>query len=508
MKPALVIRADAGSQLGTGHLMRCLALAQEWCNGGGQVEFVSVCDSDPMRQWIAAGGFPLTPVRSPYPHPSDWESLSLVLAAQREAWVVLDGYHFDASYQSRIKQAGYRLLVIDDMAHLDTYHADVLLNQNLHAAELYYHCKPDTQLLLGNRYALLRTEFLRWLDWERKIPPVAHRILITMGGSDPHNQSMKVIQALRQLQLDSLDAVVVIGPSNPRAASLESLVKECDFPIRLARDVTDMAELMAWADLSISTASSTGWELAFMGLPSILLVTAENQQKVGAGLAHGGIAINLGWFADVSENAIAKSLQTLVFDSDGRKRMSVLGRQAVNGNGAKNVISAMDQHIQLETDPLHFRYAAPEDAKLLWQWANDPTVRANSFNSDPISLDEHLEWYRGKLNSPDTRFLILELGQSPVAQIRYDRIDSQTAEIAFSVAPQSRGQGIGTRALMLTKGPACKELGVQRFLGSVLSSNRSSIRAFTKAGFRCTEQKLIHQKLSSIFVMENPQTLD
>ncbi len=508
MKPTLVIRADAGTQEGIGHIMRCLALAQEWQTVGGAVEFVSASDSNHLRQWIASGGFPLTPVRSPYPHPSDWESLSLVLAAQGEAWVVLDGYHFDASYQSRIKQAGYRLLVIDDMAHLDTYHADVLLNQNLHAAELSYHCKPDTQLLLGNRYALLRAEFLRWRDWERKIPPVAHRLLITMGGSDPHNQSMKVVQAIRQLQLDSLDAVVVIGPSNPHAAALNSLVQECEFPIRLARDVADMAELMAWADFGISTASSTCWESAFMGLPSVVLVTAENQQKIGAGLADRGIAISLGWFADVSENAIAKSLQTLVFDLDRRKQMSVLGRRAVNGNGAKNVISAMDQQIQFETDALHFRYAAPGDAKLLWQWANDPTVRANSFNSDAISLDEHMEWYRGKLNSPDTRFWILELGQAPVAQIRYDRVDSHTAEIAFSVAPHCRGQGIETRALMLTTGPACKELGVQRFLGSVLNSNRSSIRAFTKAGFKCTEQKLIQQKPSSIFVMENPQTLD
>ena len=418
--------------------------------------------------------------------------------------MVLDGYHFDSSYQSRIKQAGCRLLVIDDTAHLDHYHADVLVNQNIHAAELHYRCEPYTQLLLGSRYALLRSEFLRWRSWGRDIPSVAHRVLITMGGSDPQNQSIKAVRALQRLKVDGLEAVVVIGPSSPHARSLQSIVHKCGFPIRLVRNVADMAELMAWADLGISSASSTCWEFAFMGLPCVVLVTAENQQKVAEGLAHHGMAMNLGWYCDVSDTALAEPLHTLVLDRHRRNQMSELGHRAVDGNGAKNVISAMNRRIQFGSDPLCFRRAGPEDARLLWKWANDPVVRANSFNSNAILLNEHMEWYTAKLNSPDTRIWILELAQAPVAQIRYDRVDTNTAEIAISVAPNCRGQGIGTRALMLTTGPACKELGVQRFVGVVLNSNQSSIRAFIKAGFRCTEQKLIRQKLSSIFVRECP----
>ena len=506
MRPSLVIRADAGTRQGTGHLMRCLALAQGWQAQGGQVHFVSACESEGLRQRIAQGGFRLTPVLQPFPHSADWDLLSPVLAGQPEAWVVLDGYHFDSTYQSRIKETGCRLLVIDDMAPLPHYYADVLLNQNIHAVELQYQCEPYTQLLLGCRYALLRSEFVRWRGWERNIPSVAHRVLISMGGSDPHNQSIKVARALQHLRVDGLEAVVVIGPSNPHAGSMKSLAQECGFPIRLVRNVADMAELMAWADLGISSASSTCWEFAFMGLPSAVLVTAENQQKVAEGLTHHGMAMNLGWYGDVSDIALAEPLQSLVFDRHRRNQMSKLGRQAVDGNGAANVISAMNQRSQFGSDPLCFRHAGSEDATLLWNWANEPIVRANSFNSNAIPLHEHMEWYKAKLNSPDTRFWILELAQVPVAQIRYHRVDSHTAEIAFSVVPHCRGRGIGTRALMLTMGPACKELGVQRFLGAVLSSNQSSIRAFIKAGFKCTEQKLIRRKPSSIFVRECQQT--
>ncbi len=506
MSPLLVIRADAGTRQGSGHLMRCLALAQEWQARGGQVHFVSVCESEGLRQRIAQGGFRLTPVLYSYPHPTDWELLASVLEGQPEAWVVLDGYHFDSSYQSRITQARYRLLVIDDTAHLDQYHADMLLNQNTHAAELHYRCEPNTQLLLGCRYVLLRAEFLRWRGWGRNIPSVAHRVLITMGGSDPHNQSIKVARALQHVKVDGLEVVVVIGPSNPHARSLKSLGQKCGFPIRLVRNVADMAELMAWADLGISSASSTCWEFAFMGLPCVALVTAENQQKVAEGLAHHSMAMNLGWYGDVSDTALAEPLHTLVLDRNRRNQMSELGRRAVDGNGAKNVISAMNQRIEFGLDPFCFRRADPEDARLLWKWANDPMVRANSFNSNAIPLNEHMEWYTAKLNSQDTRIWILELAQAPVAQIRYDRVDAHTAEISFSVAPHCRGQGIGTRALMLTRVPACEELGVQRLVGVMLSSNQSSIRAFTKAGFKCTEQKLIRQKPSSIFLRECPQT--
>ena len=92
---------------------------------------------------------------------------------------MLDGYHFRPSYQLRVKDSGHPLLVIDDMAHLDHYYADVVLNQNIHAEQLDYSCEPYARMLLGSRYVLLRREFWPWREWQREIPQVAHKVLVT-----------------------------------------------------------------------------------------------------------------------------------------------------------------------------------------------------------------------------------------------------------------------------------------------------------------------------------------
>ena len=138
----LVIRADANANIGTGHLMRCLALAQAWQSHGGKAIFVTACESDGLRNRLAEEGFEVIPLVTTHPDPGDWASSSELLMMHPGSWVVLDGYHFVPSYQLRIKKLGHPLLVIDDMANLDHYYADVLLNQNIHAVELNYYCKP------------------------------------------------------------------------------------------------------------------------------------------------------------------------------------------------------------------------------------------------------------------------------------------------------------------------------------------------------------------------------
>ena len=341
MRPSLVIRADGGTRQGTGHLMRCLALARGWQAQGGQVHFVSACESEGLRQRIAQGGFRLTPVHRPFPHPADWELLAAVLGDHDGAWVVLDGYHFDSTYQSRIKQAGCRLLVIDDMAPLHHYYADVLLNQNIHASELRYRCEPYTQLLLGNRYALLRSEFLAWRDWQRDIPGVAHKVLVTIGGSDPQSQTTKVIGALNQLTLKRLETLVIIGPGNDQMDPLQSLIRNSGLSVRLIRDATNMAELMAWADVAISAAGSTCWELMFMGVPNLMLVLAENQQPIAEKISEAKAGVNLGWYHKVTEGQIAETLFALLRDHRQRGWMSRQGRDLVDGLGSQRVISAL-----------------------------------------------------------------------------------------------------------------------------------------------------------------------
>ena len=335
---SLLIRADANARMGTGHLMRCLALAQGWRVRGWQATFITACESDGLRRRLADEGFQVISLERSYPEPADWEITSQVLATHSDAWVVLDGYHFDPAYQRQIKEDGHRLLVIDDMVHLDHYYADVVLNQNINAEHLDYSCEPYTRLLLGTRYVLLRSEFLAFQGWQREIPKVARKVLVTLGGGDPDNQTLKVIQALQQVDVDGLEAAVVAGASNLHFRELQSAARNSLFATRLVQNVTNMSELMAWADVTVSAGGSTCWELAFMGLPTVVLVLAENQQGIAAGLGKAGVVLNLGWYTEVSIAQVANTLVGLLEDRGSRRQMSQRGRELVDGLGSERVV--------------------------------------------------------------------------------------------------------------------------------------------------------------------------
>ena len=337
----LIIRADASIQTGTGHLMRCLALAQAWKDAGGQVVFITACQNEGLLRQLREEGFDIHVLTHPYPDPGDWDCTKDILASHPNAWVVLDGYHFDEAYQQWVKEAGHRLLVIDDMAHLKHYYGDIVLNQNLHAEQLDYSCELYTRLLLGTRYVLLRREFLTWKDWKRDIPEVARRVLVTMGGGDSQNRSLKVIQALQEVDIPALEATVVIGASNPHADVLEAAIRQSHIPIRFVRNATNMPELMAWADVVVSSGGSTVWELAFMGLPSIILAWSDNQRSIAKELDTAGVALDLGWYAGATSADVTEALVPLLKGVEARAEMALRGQQLVDGGGGQRVVATM-----------------------------------------------------------------------------------------------------------------------------------------------------------------------
>ncbi len=341
----LIIRADATHAMGTGHLMRCLALAQSWREiHEGRVTFITLCKSLGLLRRIVDAGFEVKTLKASYPDKGDLDStLASLNAKPQDTWLVLDGYHFDSDYQRRIKEAGHLLLAIDDLNHLGHYYSDIVVNQNIYARSLEYSCEPYTQLLLGTEYALLRQEFISQDSIQREIAPVARKILVSLGGSDPCNQTMKVLRALQSLDMPGLEAKIVIGSSNRRLDEIREIAEKADSSVAISIivDAPDMAALMAWADVAVSAAGSTCWELAFMGLPALLIVLADNQTGIAGGLEKAGTAVNLGWHYELTESAITKQLALLLRDSSRRSDMSEKGRKIVDGQGCQRVSSTL-----------------------------------------------------------------------------------------------------------------------------------------------------------------------
>ena len=357
----LLIRADSNRGSGTGHVMRCLALAQAWRMQGGRATFISNCESQGLQDRIQAAGIRYVALSHQHPNPADLKTTLDYLRRIRDesrpdgsgnaedAWLVLDGYHFDAEYQQAVRDAGHSVFVIDDTAHLRRYHAGVLLNQNIGAEHLEYRCDPDTRLLLGTGYALLRSEFLAWRRWRREIPAVARKVLVTLGGADPDNVTLKVVRALQGAEVADLEAKVVVGPANPHLETLKRAATHfSNNRIRLLTNVTDMSALMAWADVGVYAGGSTCWEMAYMGVPGLVIVLAENQKGIASGLDKEGAAVNLGWHEAIGHVSISTKLSKLLNGRDYRKAIAGRGRSLVDGNGCDRVLKALVTRIAPE----------------------------------------------------------------------------------------------------------------------------------------------------------------
>jgi UDP-2,4-diacetamido-2,4,6-trideoxy-beta-L-altropyranose hydrolase len=341
MRQPLLVRADANSRIGTGHVMRCLALAQAWKKDGAHAIFVATQGSEALKERLAREGIECISLAVAPAGDEDARQTALLARGRGASWVVVDGYHFGTAFHGGIRAADLSLLVVDDDG-CPCADADLVLNQNLHAQETYYPSRgPATRLLLGTRYALLREDFLGWQNWQRATADRGCKVLVTLGGGDHGNQTAKVLAALAEVGRADLEARVLVGAANPHLESLQHLAASLRFKVELLRGVTNVPELMAWADLAISAGGSTCWELAALGTPSIILVLADNQQRIAASLMAAGAALNLGKVEEVSVGDIARALATLLESSSLRRGMTDVGRGLVDARGAQRVVEVM-----------------------------------------------------------------------------------------------------------------------------------------------------------------------
>lgn len=341
----LLIRADATARMGTGHVMRAMALAQAWQAHGGRARLLSCCESPALCRRVEAGGVACDPLSCRHPDPDDWRVTASALRTLdrpgEAAWLAFDGYHLDGDYQRTVRTTGRRLMVIDDLNHLPRYHADVLLNQNVNATDHVYRCDPDTRLLLGTRYALLRPEFTALGADEPAVPTTARRVLVTLGGADADNVTATVLAALALLDRSDLLIRVVAGPANPHLPALRAAAQAGRGTIEVWTAVEDMPALMRWADLAVTAGGTTCWELLCLGVPSLVAVVADNQERIVERLHETGAVIGLGWPARCPVERLAAMLDEAIGSAAIRRRLRSAGRALVDGQGARRVVEIL-----------------------------------------------------------------------------------------------------------------------------------------------------------------------
>jgi UDP-2,4-diacetamido-2,4,6-trideoxy-beta-L-altropyranose hydrolase len=433
-RPRLVVRADGGAGIGFGHLARCLAVADAWTRAGGEAELMSDRVPVAWQERYAAAGVGVAAVRP-------WHAINT-------DWVAIDGYGFTFEDHRRAGTAG-RVLVIDDHGAAGAYDAEVIVDPNLGADRVdYERLAPGSSYLLGPRYALIGEAFRSNRAPGRE--PAA--VLLLAFGGDPPESVGRLASAVAQWA--------------PSAALM---------PTALV-DVADVAAVMAGADLALSAAGTTVWELALVGVPMVLVAVAANQEPVGARLSARGAAIYLGPHTGLEADHVIDVVAQLAADPDRRHRLCTEAARLVDGFGARRVVSALRARM------LDLRPATAADAPLLWDWVNDPATRAAAFTSAPIGWDEHRDWFGARLASPDTVHYLAEIGGRPIGQIRFDRCGG-LAEISLSVAAGHRGQGWAGALIAAGTTTYGTDQPLVEVQARVKIDNVASQRAFVAADF-------------------------
>jgi RimJ/RimL family protein N-acetyltransferase len=297
-----------------------------------------------------------------------------------------------------------------------------------------------------------------------------------MGGSDPDNVTQLVAEAI--LSEGGFEVTVVAGGSNPHLGRLRALA-DSNVVVRLVENTSSMPALMAKADVAVAAAGTTSWEMCFLGLPALLMVLADNQQGVADKLDVQGIMVNLGRASEVAQSAIIDQLRSLADSPIRRREMSERGRALVDGRGAERVVFA------LKRESLSIRLVAEGDCKLLWEWANDPAVRASAFSSETISWDDHIMWFRDKLSDRDCRiFVALDASGIPAGQMRIDRTGPRRADIDIMIDSRFRDLGYASRLIELGSERAFAEWCLGQLNALVKPENVASAKAFERAGFK------------------------
>lgn len=481
MSELLLIRADGGTQMGSGHVMRGLALAQAWQDDGGHALFI-LADSPPaLTGRLSAEGI-------------EWRRLDVPAGSEADAkttremarLVILDGYHFGTDYQQAVKAAGGTVAVFDDYRHAGQYAADFIINQNLSAsASLYAGRAPGACLLLGPKYVQLRREFLRWKMRRRVIADVGRRILVTMGGSDPDNVTAKVLSALPP----AAETLALIGGGNPHRDTLA----RSQYPgVRMEVNSTQAAGHMAWTDIAITAGGTTSLELAFMGVPSLVLRLALNQSA--------GLGDYLGWHADVTAQEIGADAEKLLNDSARRGAMSERGRKTVDGDGGPRLC------MRLRNQPLRLRRAVPEDCRNIWEMANDPETRAASFSSSPIEWEDHQRWFLRKLSEKTSFFYVAVDAEDALAgQVRFEISTSGRATVSFGLGCAKRGVGLGKTLLAEGLRVFFRDSSTTVVEGFVKTGNAASRNVFERCDFERRGPVTVQGHSAWHFVRERPK---
>jgi len=506
---SIAIRVDASLKIGSGHVMRCLALADQLRQRGKKVVFVCRDHLGNLIDMIENKGYSVARLPRPVtdfsadpgdpPH-GEWVGVSwsrdafetiASMGDEKTEWLIVDHYGLDYRWQQHMRSHVGAIMVIDDLA--DRRHCcDILLDQNMNRdmATRYDSLTPkQCRKLIGPRYALLRPEFAAARNNLRNRNGTLKKVLVFFGAVDPTNQTEKALQALSGMSAHELRVDVVVGNRNPHRDRIQEICDAHD-GFSLHCQVENMAELMASADLAVGAGGTTTWERCAVGLPAVVIAVAENQLELSECGAAAGLFVYLGTSASTDSRKIQDVLRALCSLPTLLCSISARASGMVDARGVQRVVAL------LAPPRIHIRPANEQDCDSLYQWRNAEETRRYVFDSACIPLETHRTWFLNALANPDRIVLIGEIDGRPVGVVRYD-CRCEEALVSVYLVPGMTGQGVGAELIRCgTRWLREHRPEIRRINAEIMGENSASMRAFEQAGYKehhVTYQEVILQ---------------
>lgn len=457
IRPLAVFRVDASKTLGAGHAMRCVALAQEWTRLGGKVCFLMASTIGFLDEIFLSEGWEVDVVGE-RDAVADAEFTATFASGAGADWVVLDGYGFGSGYEKDLRTSAPEvdLLVVDDSLR-DT-HADLFVVPSHPVPREKW---PGSSRLLGGwKYALLRQEFRE----PRPATGTAPTVLVALGGTDPVGLTPAVSEHLSAVASHRGWKVVVVS-TGPLPDGVERVVPG-----------KNLSAYLRAATVLVCSASTIALEACACGVPQVLLVVSDNQIPVAEALCSAGSARLV-----PSPERVVDEIEKIL-SGDNRERMSAVASSLVDGHGACRVANAM-----MAWNP-DLRTVGAGDSDLIRYWANDPEVRAASFQQGEIPHDVHEAWFRQRLGDPACwmRIAVDKAGRD-FGLLRIE--GGEQAVLSISIQKSHRGLGLGKRLLSRGCASYFRTYPKRAIHAEVKPGHAASIRAFEDAGFSVVKKQ-------------------
>ena len=525
----VLLRCDGGGPLGVGHVIRSLALAEAAVDAGHEVVVAGHFEGSFLQGQLAAAPVEVAQL-SAWAADGDLQPLIDLVRRLRPDVLHVDSYLAPDRLRVLVTSTGGGAglgdedptsLVVSNMEDgtFGRRPADVVVDPTF-GAELSARPADGTPWLLrGSRYTPVRQ---RVIDARRRasddrasdhrasddrgpddnvggVGQVARSVLVVMGGTDPVGLAPGAVELLARTGLALEVTAIAVGENAER---VRAAAQGSRLSLNVLAPVDDLAAMMSAHDLVISAAGTSIWELCCIGVPTAVAWAVDNQREgyervVAAGAAIGLCGPELGRYELGGDERAVDRLKRALTDPEVRARLVRAGRQIVDGLGAWRVVRTWEmtrRSVPAVADPgrLAARAATLEDARLLWEWRNDPATRASSRSSQEVPWEDHLVWLGDSLKRTDRMLLLVDDEAGPVGTVRWDLIRDREGgrewEVSITVAPQRRRQSLARPLLRagevaLSEATRSGATDVTAYLAVVHIDNDASVRLFETSAY-------------------------